>query len=96
MDFNIENVASQLRYAGVSDLLILVHVSNMWSCEGEELINVAIGPSSEARATELRSLQSEDRGIVVSFHLTNFNSLFSVQLRQHLYGLYSAKNMAAS
>lgn len=77
-------------------LLILVHESNMWSCEGEELINVAVGSSSEARATELRSLQSGDRGIVVSFHLTNFNGLVSVQLRQHPSGFSPAKSMAAS
>jgi len=37
-------------------------------------MNVAIGPSSEARATELGSLQSGDRGIVVSFHLMTLNS----------------------
>lgn len=69
------------RCAGVT-LLILVYVSSMWSYEGEKLVNMAVGPSNEARATELGSLQSGDRNIVVSFNLTNFNGLSSVQLRQ--------------
>lgn len=98
LGFSIGNGASPLRYAGVTYLLVLVHVSSVWSCKGETLINVAIGPSSEARATELRSLRSEDRGVVVSFHLTNFNSvarpatedsLSSVQLRQPFWALSS-------
>lgn len=35
---------------------------------------MAIGSSSEARATELRSLQSGGRGVVVPLYLTNLNS----------------------
>lgn len=39
-------------------LHILESANIMQSCEGEKLINVALGPSSETRATKLRSLVS--------------------------------------
>lgn len=62
-------------------------------------MNVAIGPSSEARATELRSTQSGDKGIAVSFHLSHLSSDArsatedSVQFMQKLFGLCPAMNV---